>query len=277
MNAHNRLLSASAAQVPYPTSDDEISLFDLWDILVRYRWRLLAIWALIILAAAAYLAIVQPVYESRAVLRMGQVGGDFITPPAALVLELKERYQVGESGRERPYLKSVKQEGDGALVLEAEAYSPIEAQGFLQQSINELLEQQQQRYIAARNLQESALVAVEEQIAALEDQIQGLAEAADSASVEEAVKALVVLQRSSLQADLPTLQEQRLRLQQSLSQRKSYPSELIREPILPEQASSPRRALTLALALVLGGMLGCMAAFLSEFMHQAKNRQHPLV
>lgn len=272
MNADSKLLSLNTAQMKYPATDDEISLFDLWDILVRYRWRLIVTWALAVLAAVIYLFAAPLVFESRAVVRMGRVGGDFVTTPAVLALELREQYQVGESGRERPYLKVIKQEGDEALVLEVEAYSAVEAQSFLQQAIASLQEQQEQRYVAARSLQEAALVTIEAQILALERQVQQLSDAATSSSIDEAVKALVVLQHSSLQADLPALQEQRLRLQQSLSQLKSYPSQLVRAPTLPEHASSPRKALILALALVLGGMLGCMTAFLSEFMHQAQSR-----
>lgn len=273
MNAHNPLRRVSSVQVPPSQIDDEISLFDLWDILVRHRWLILSVWALIVLAAVGYLLIAQPVFESRAVLRMGRAGGEFVTSPPALVLELKERFRVGEEGRKRPYLKSVKQEGDDAVVLVAEAYSAAEAKNFLQQNLQELLSQQERRYSAVRDLQEAALATVNAQIAALHEQVQKLSETAAEAGLDEAVRALVVLQRSTIQADLPALQEQRLRLQQNLSQLRSYPNQMVREPTLAERASSPRKALTLALALVLGGMLGVMAAFFAEFLQQAKYRR----
>lgn len=272
----SNLLSLDGPQMRHtrhPATDDEIGLFDLWDILVGRRWLVVGVWALVVLAAVAYLLIAQPVFESRAVLRVGRVGGEFVTPPAALVLELRERFEVGETGRERPFLQSVKQEGDDAVEMVAEAHSAEEAQRFLLQNLQELLDQLEQRYNAVRKLQEAALATVDAQIAALEEQIQKLGETATELDVDDAVRALIVLQRSTIQADLPTLQEQRLRLQQSLTSLRTYPAQLVREPTLPEQASSPRKALTLALALVLGAMLGVMAAFLAEFLEQARKRR----
>lgn len=261
-----------SAHLQHQTYADEISLFDLWDILVRYRWRLLAVWALVVLAAAAYLAVAQPVFESRSVVRVGRVEGEFIVRPAILALELKERYDVGEKGRERPFMKSVKVEDTDAIVLQAEAHSAEEAQSFLLEAVSEVLEQQLLQYNDARSLRERALADLEAEIELLNGQAQQLAEVAENANVDEAVRALIVLQRSTLQADLPALHEKKLELQRALSRIQTYPTQVIREPTLPEHASSPRKALTLGLALVLGGMLGCLAAFLSEFLHQAKNR-----
>lgn len=266
-----------SAHLQHQTYADEISLFDLWDILVRYRWRLLAVWALVVLAAAAYLAVAQPVFESRSVVRVGRVEGEFIVRPAILALELKERYEVGEKGRERPFMKSVKVEDTevedtDAIVLQAEAHSAEEAQSFLLEAVSEVLEQQLLQYNDARSLRERALADLEAEIELLNGQAQQLAEVAENANVDEAVRALIVLQRSTLQADLRALHEKKLELQRALSRIQTYPTQVIREPTLPEHASSPRKALTLGLALVLGGMLGCLAAFLSEFLHQAKNR-----
>lgn len=272
---------------------DEISLFDLWDILVRRRWWVLGVWALTLLVAASYLVVTQPVFESRTVIRIGRVADGLVTPEPMqqsdggrrvarggalpLTLELKERYQVGEPGRELPYLKSVKQEGDDVLVLVAEAHTAAEAQQFLQSSIQELLAEQQDRYESGRELQETSLAGIEAQIQTVEQQIARLDEMVNSANVDNAVKAFAILQRGSLQTELPALHEQRLRLQYDLSELKTYPTRVVREPTLATTASAPRKGLILALALALGGMLGCMAAFFSEFVKQARNRGRQLV
>lgn len=262
---------ASYRPQPDPYAD-EISLFDLWDILLRRRWWILGLWAFTVAAAVGYLLTAQPVYESRAVVRIGQVAGDLITPPATLALELREHFETGEPGRERPLLKSVKQEGNDVLILISEAYSAEEAQQFLQKTVRDIGAFQQRRFEDASRLQENALAAVDEQIEGLAQQARHLGEVASSASIDEAVKALLILQRSSLQTDLPALHAQRLRLQRDLSVLRTYPTQMIREATLAEKPSAPRRALILALALVLGGMLGSMAAFVIEFLHNARNR-----
>lgn len=255
----------------YPYAD-EISLFDLWDILVQRRWWIVGVWALTLLAAVAYLLVTKPVFESRAVVQIGQVAGDLIVPPAALVLELRERHQIGEPGRELPYLQSAKKEGDDAVVLVAEAHTASAAQEFLLKAVQEIVGHQQQRYEAGERLQEAALAAAAAQIEDLNQQARRFSEMTDSVTIDEAVKALLILQRSTLQTDLTKLHQQRFELQSNLSPLKSYPSRLVREPTLAEKASAPKRGLILALALVLGGMLGGMAAFFVEFLNKAKNR-----
>jgi hypothetical protein len=251
---------------------DEISLFDLWGVLLSRRWWMLSVWLVTLLAAVAYLSVAQPVFQSRAVVQVGRVGGSLITPVPALVLALHERYQVGEPDRERPLLASVKGEGEDALVLVAEADSAHEAQQFLEGILQTLFAAQQKRYATGLALQEAALAAVDAQISGLKGQIQRLGETANSNDVDEAVKALLILQRSSLQVDLSALNQQQFRLQQDLSLLKSYPSEAIRQPTLAERASKPRPMMVLVLALVLGGILGCAAAFVVSFLQEANKK-----
>src|SRR5690625_271118 len=199
MPANTNTKASSSGQQPVaPTYSDEISLFDLWDILAQRRHWVLGVWLLVVLAALAYLFVAQPIFESRAVVQIGKVGGTPITSAAALALELKEHYRVGEPGRERPYLKSVKREGDDALVLEAEAKSGSEAQQFLEQALRALLAAQEQRYQEGRALHEATLSDIEAQLASLNEQIRHLGEV-ENGRIDDAVKALIVLQRSSLQ------------------------------------------------------------------------------
>lgn len=251
---------------------DEISLFDLWRVLLSRRWWLLGVWLATISAAVIYLVLAPPVFESRAVVRLGRVDGTLITPQASLVLALKERYQVGELGRKRPYLASVRSEGEDALVLVAEARSASQAQHYLERVLQALFVSQQTRYEAAFEMQEAALAVIETQISDLSEQARQLQESGAGEQVDEAVQALLILQRSSLQADLSGLNQQRLRLQQDLSLLRSYPSEAVREPTLTERASEPRPTLILVLALVLGAMLGCAVAFIVSFVHEGNRR-----
>ena len=255
----------------HPANTDEISLFDLWDILVRFRWRLLTVWGLTIAAALAYLALATTVYESRAVVQIGQINNKPFSEPKALALEFQRRYEADEENRSHPLLKSISAE-ENTLTLTAEGENPEQAQAFLQQILDEVVPVLQQRYGKARSLRQNALAELEAHIQMLNEQIQQLTTITTNANTDEAVKALAILQGSTLRADLPTLYKQRLQLQQELAEPNSQPSRLVREPTLPRQASSPRTALTLALAVMLGGMLGSMAAFFSEFARQARQR-----
>jgi uncharacterized protein involved in exopolysaccharide biosynthesis len=263
---------ADTLQYQSAPDDDEISLWDLWDVLVRRRWWLINTWALTVLLAATFLLVAQPIFESRAVVRVGRLAGEHVTPPASLILNLREKFAVGEEGRLLPFLSTVDKQGEDALVLETQAGSAIEARDFLLQIVREIEAEQRQRYEVARQAQEAALVAVDAQVSAVNEQIARLAEMVNTDRADEAVRALVVLQRGNLQTVLPALHKQRLAIQRDLSSLNSYDTQLVKAPTLSKVAASPKPAIVLALGVVIGGMLGFIVALFVEFFQQARAR-----
>jgi uncharacterized protein involved in exopolysaccharide biosynthesis len=264
---------SSTAQERETSHADEISLADLWNMLARRRWLIAAVWALVLLTAGAYLLMTPPVFESRSVIQVGRFAGTTVTPAAALGLQLQERYRVGEPGRALPFISDIKTLGDDIVMLKAVGGSPVEAQDLLAGVAEELLGEQRKHYEAAQGVRVRALQDVETQLASLNEQMARLAEVAGTARTDEAVRALVVLQRSSLQATLPELHKQRLELQQELSGLRSYPTQLVRDPTLALGASSPRPIRVMAIAVVLGLALGVAVAFFAAFLHAARARR----
>jgi uncharacterized protein involved in exopolysaccharide biosynthesis len=255
---------------------DEVSLFDLWDVLVKRRWWIIGALLVATVAAPAYLLLTRPTFESHAVVRIGRFAGDPVTAVDVLALELEGKYGAGQAGRQRPYLAAVRpQNGDG-LVLRASADSPADAQRYLEGVVSKLVAAQRRPYDSARQSLERTLAAVEAQIAALNTQIAGLGELAERSDIDGAVRALVVLQRSSLQSTLPALHGQWLKIQQDLSSLRTYPIEVVRAPVAPEAPSEPKPLRVIAGALLLGIFLGAAGAAVAEFLHQAKRRRHTL-
>ena len=79
----------------YP--DDEISLIDLWNVLVRRRWLIAGVTLLCLLVAGLYTTLVTPVYESRSVLLVGKVASiGPVEDPNEMTLRLREAYRVDD-------------------------------------------------------------------------------------------------------------------------------------------------------------------------------------
>ncbi|MEX1080975.1 MAG: Wzz/FepE/Etk N-terminal domain-containing protein [Halofilum sp. (in: g-proteobacteria)] len=57
----------------WDTPDDEISLFDIWDALVRRRWLILGVFALVTLLAAGYALTRPDVYRYQTTIQIGQM------------------------------------------------------------------------------------------------------------------------------------------------------------------------------------------------------------
>lgn len=255
------------------SAQDEISIFDLWDILVRRRWWVLGALPLAVLLATAYLMLIQPVFESQSVLRLGRLAAEPITATDVLVVELRAKYDVDQSGRPYPYLSGVGKQGDDVLVLLAKGATPEEARQFLEQVVGELLRTQQQTYDQARGLREATLADVDRQLTQLNEEVDRLVSAAANDRLDPAVKALILLQSSSLKTVLPGLYDLHAEYQADLSPLKTYPPEIVRPPTLPGDQASRGLVPTLILALVAGLAFGIVMAFAVEFLHLASRRQ----
>lgn len=249
---------------------DEISLFDLWAVLIRWRLLLVSIWVLMIFVAGIYLGLADRRFESSSVVQIGRIAGQSIIPADDLVLELKEHYRLGDAGRQLPYLASIGVEGDDAVVLRVQAHSGLEARSYLNQVVEKLITEQSQRYELARDERESELRALDSQILALNREIAKLTTAAKSVATNHLVESLLIVQRSTLQMGLPALQRQRAQLQQELSILDTYPTRVLRDATLPDHPSQPQFSLIVGLAFLFGGMLGVMGALFAEFVHQTR-------
>ena len=119
------------------SSTDEISLLELWQILVRRKQWILLTLAVCVAAALAFIYIKAPVYEASVKLRIGQVAGTGLFEPAE---ELSARLlsQYGEDvadgvKRERPFLARAAAQKNVAATVElvAEGDRPEDAVALL--------------------------------------------------------------------------------------------------------------------------------------------------
>lgn len=265
-----------------PYVNDETTLAELWQILARRKAFILASFLLCLAGGAAFAFLKAPVYEASVKLRIGQVKGDGAAPPVILESadELTSRIlaEYGEDvatgiKRERPFIieASVQKGVTTTIQLTAEGDTPQEAVRLLDDvtkgvhKVHAVIFEDNLKPIAER------LKSLDEQRTALQRQYSDLTQLAEQLKERDNVQAsLLMIERSPIANSLDQQATTRLRLSQQITPPATRPTELIGEITPPAKPSSPKKALVIALAAVLGMMSGVMLAFIAEFISKAK-------
>ncbi|MEQ6340345.1 MAG: Wzz/FepE/Etk N-terminal domain-containing protein [Gammaproteobacteria bacterium] len=257
--------------------EDEISLIDLWRVIVKRKKMIIGSLLLSLLLVGAWIAITKPVYESRAVLGIGQVGP--LESPQLLVQRLKEEYRIkddSEGEQKFPLIKEAKTMEKtlaNGIEITAQAHSAAEAQKFLADVTTKVLRQHLKLYDMARNEQQKQLESLEKQKDQVEQVLILLRSRVTSvAGSDAALAGLLALEQDRLLQQLPQIEQQQAAVRLAMSELQSRPTILLRQPTLPAKPVKPKPALYLALAAVLGLMLGVFGAFFAEFVGKTRAR-----
>lgn len=258
--------------------DDEVSLLELWQILVKRKALILACFILCLAGGAAFAFLTAPVYDASVKLRIGQVQGNGGLLENAEELSSRILAQYGEDvatgvKRERPFIAtaSVQKGVTTTVQLTAEGDTPEDAARLLDdvakgvQKAHTTMFEDNLKPIAER------LNSLDEQRTALQQQYADLTQLAEKLKDRDSVQAsLVMIERGPITTAINQQDAERLRLSQQITPPQTRPTELIGEITAPAEPSRPKKALVLALAAVLGVMGGVMLAFVAEFIAKAK-------
>lgn len=265
--------------------DQEIDLVDLWLVLRRRRAVFFGIVLAAMATAIALIIFMPPVYESRAVLQIGQVGGVGkeggamrVESPGILVERLNEEYRVNdksEGKREFPLIASVTlNKGQQDIVtITARAHSVDDAQRYLTTVIGKVQSEHEQWLQEAVKQQHTRLDVLGDRMTLSHQHMQALNESIARLKVSDPLQAAVLLQeKSKFLQELPSMEQEQALLNLSLSRLQTVPTRFLREPTTPISPEQPRPVLYLSLALIIGVMLGAMAVFIAEFITNARQR-----
>jgi uncharacterized protein involved in exopolysaccharide biosynthesis len=256
---------------------DEISLVELWSTLMRRKVLALAIFLITLLGGVAYLALARPVYESRVVVQVGQLGmlgqmrqagNSDIEDLDVLKLRLKAEY---------PALKSVEAPRKGAqnvftLTLR---HGDRDVAG---KQLHDIIEQ----LLAAHNaVFDKAMGALQEQQRALQGRLADSIKQEDElATMVERVKrseptlaALLLAEKNGVSRMIVELEEKLTALQPLLVEPITVPSRILGQQVTPPRPLQPNTKMITALSLVLAVLLAVFAVFFAEFLKNAKDGQ----
>lgn len=261
------------------TGRDEITLFDIWQILVMRKWIVLMAPLLSVALAVCYLLQSTAVFECSAQVLVGQVGkGHQIANPAIIVQKLAQKYRVHDkmASKVLPYVSAVthdKKESGSIVQIQVIDTTAEGAKGSLEQVVAKLLAEQQDMFEQEKALRQERLKTLSERIENMETFRQKTQQHIDRIAKQEPAQAAVLaVEQGSLLALASELEKERFAMQAEMSAVDSYPAQLLGVPHLPEKPIRPKRTLVLLLAGFSGLILGVMIAFVVEFAKTARQR-----
>ncbi len=285
-----------AALQPRPemNCEDEIDLRDLLLVLWRYRKVIIGIFLVAVVAAAALSFMLPPVYQVKTVISLGSMSGGTGQPISVISpAEAVEMLESGDLFREAvagvgldmsdPVVSScedglkVEPVKDTNLVqITLETRDPAKGQEILDELIKIFAGEVGEGFNEQRKLVEGELERVQADLADVEKNIESTKDALN-ALADSAGELSTELQRAGLLDALSRSQDLReklldkkLSLEQSLSSYRGI--EVIEKPGVPTAPVRPRKMLNVAVAGVLGLMVGVFAVFALEYF-----RKNPLV
>ena len=236
---------------PYYQQDDEISLIDLWFILVKRRAVLISCILVALLGSIIFTWLTTPIFESRVVLQVGHVGGyGVLESPKILIQRLIEEYRVGDSSegsQTLPKIQDVKLEKglEDVITITAQSYTAEEAQGLLNKVAQNILGDHQKISKEVLAQKHSVLNTLDSQIKETKDQIAVLNTRFNSLNDQHDLPLITALsqEKSNLLLSLPQLEKQRSEILISISELQTVPTRLLRNPTLSVSAVKPKPVL----------------------------------
>jgi hypothetical protein len=253
--------------------DDEISIIELWQILMRRKLLVLGCFCVCIVIGSLYAILKTPVFEATAKIRLGKVD-DFgsLQNSDELIVVLLGRYgKTIADGIQRkpPFLKKIKFSEDAKNIIELSVlgYTPEQAVTFLTQIANDVINQHQSIYETATSFLTQRIQQIKEEREALQLKLDKTSEIFEALKQSDSIQAsFIMLEQSRLSSDLYELNAELPDIIQKLSPPKSIPTEILGEIVPPLAPAGLKKPLIVGIASILGVIVGIMFAFFTEFL-----------
>ena len=263
------------------TGRDEITLFELWQILVARKLVVLSLPIIALLLGVFYLMQATELYECSARVMVGQAGVErLVENPAVIVEKLVEKYGVYDKTiiRELPRVSSVvrdKKDTGNIVQIKAVDATASGAKMYLEKVVAEVLARQHALFEQEMEIKQKRLMTLSGRLEGVEDFLQELERRIGLMDRQDPAQATVLaVEKGGFLRLASDLKRERYDLQTEMSTVVFYPAELLGVPHLPQKPIKPKRPLVLLLAGIFGLLLGIMSAFLAEFIFTARQRTH---
>ena len=279
-------------QTDNQASPDEISLLEIWQVLVRYKKWVLGIPVLALVAAVAVSTLMPPVWEAILVGQVGQVGQQLIEPVARVVERIKQMPFQGEvltsmgirndeaNPRGKLYRDSIKVKmlpNTDLIEIKVRGYSREEAKSNAEATLDRLAKIHEQLAKPSVQRLTQQMERVKQQINELQEERESIKNTqpnkskADSGSrfMESIIQTNLLVQ---VGGELRNLEQLRLTYEEQLSPLRTYPTSRIDSTYVSERPVAPKKGLIVVSSGALGLMAGMLAAFILNAMQTRKLR-----
>ena len=281
--------------------EHEIRLIDLWRVIVRRKRVLVGIWGLVFLFGLGYLVIIEPVYEYKAVVQIGQIGkkgpieaaknkaivqiGQIgkkgpIEAAKKLVQRLQAEYRIMETQHHFPRIKAIKVESDNIISLTVQDRTNSGAGNYLKQTVNRLISEHEVVYneqkvisVAENTKRRERYESLKRLIGMLRKQVGEVSAHIDMLKRKNPSEAgILTLGMGNLLSKIWELEEILTNLQLELTDPPSQQTKLIGKPTGSNNPIKPKPAIVIPLGIVWGLILGIFSAFIAEFVSNTKKK-----
>lgn len=263
------------------TRSDEVSVLDIFNVMRRYKWLILALPVVAAVFAALLVSyVLRPTWEASATLEVGRVGGSVVEPAIHVMsrMKLPSSYKgVVNSGLFSPEevdtaqgfygtLKIAQVKGVDLIEVKVRAPSPEMAKNLIQGGVVNL--QRMQKDIMAvtieKNKKQLQILIEDIKIASADTELlKKKLLASHNWNAFDATLTATLLKDKT--ADLRAMIQAKLVLEEQLSPARTFPTKIIDEIYVSEGPVSPNKRLIIGLAM-LAGLFGAM--FIA-FVHNA--------
>lgn len=278
---------------------DDISLRDLWRILIDQKKWLIGIPIACVFLTIVGILLSKPTWEATAVIQIGQIGQSgagqglqLIEPPARAIERMKMKsfadgvlayLKISLAPRDptarlfRTSL-SLKALGTSDLIqVRVRGYSPEEAATWGSAVVDQISaahEKLTQPTIGRLNTQ---LAELKKQMQMIENERVNLSKIVSITAAKSGVSNFsenllfsnLLVQKN---AELRDFEMRLLAVNEQLSSIQAYPTSLVDRVYVPEQPASPKKWLMIMLAAIVGLILGVIVAFLRNYWQAGEDR-----
>lgn len=280
-DSSNPPLSADVGSTPR-LSDDDVRLLELWSTLTNRKGLISAIVLMSLVTTGLFIFFTPPVYESRAVLQVGQIGN--AGPPESPYV-LAKRLMTQDDlvrgkttiGKFSPYLQTAFVEKETNLIsIIARGPDPGTTQGYLADVIARVMREHQELFDLARKERQQSLNQlqsighdVDRALAANEKELGVWVRQPVMAGQVSALRVYFASEKSKLLEQRALLEQRQTDLRMAMLFH-SKPTALIKAPTLAVHPIKPRPLLYFTFAMGIGLMLGILCAYAAEFICKAR-------
>ncbi|MGB9924599.1 MAG: Wzz/FepE/Etk N-terminal domain-containing protein [Methanothrix sp.] len=272
--------------------DDEIDLRDIFLVLWKNRLMIAAVFMIAVIAAGAVSFMMPSVYRASCIVALGDFGDPMYTTQSAaseimtsdaFVLDLLSRLNLSLSPgefaafKDSMWIEPVKG-SDRLLSISMETTDPDDGARILREMVSLFADRSNQSYSERRGLLVEELAATSQLLDSVEESInqtrQAMKEIEGATGVSPLEKSLLLSYKldylQNAESQRLSLMDRCMNLQKQLMLMKSV--EIVEAPAVPLQPVKPKRTLILAVAGMLGLMLGVFAAFLRDALSKEQQR-----
>jgi capsular polysaccharide biosynthesis protein len=249
--------------------DDGLNLVDLWEVLTRRKKIVISTFVLVVLCAIAFAFLTKPVYESKAVIQVGQI---------SLVGQLEDTSILMERLQGHPFIKKIEArqgKASSIIAITVQAASQAEARQQLQKITDQLLHEHDLKYDTEMASQQQKYASLRQAI----DTVQSLTNELSLLIVEMTKKkefaqaTILVLEKINLVKKLGDLDLAAITLDRNITHAGvTYHTRLIAEPKSSATLIKPKPKRIITLSIMLGVILGIVSAFIVESIDKARRQ-----